>query len=491
MDGVEENGGEALADEHSLEELSQEHGWAQEFDVIEDPELISNLWLIYQFVNEAERGMCAQDQMCINTPEMFDEIMRDPEIAKFVLFDEETNDPIGIYILVLNLEKAKIAYIDKQTFEDKYGQDGERPIYYALGTAMRFDKMGQGHLFDLMAPALVKTYQDGAIMGGDVSGNINQFFAKAIYKIFRRLINDNILPPALMYIDQHDAQNYKVFDFASCKSQDKKDSLFFIDIDGIEIDKTKIINLCQVFLQKLIETIQISSGTIKINRVYKERESATGFSAVETNLGIFTSSIHLNNLKGYVLIDILVPKVLIQLIQDEVLTLIKDTFNENPQNPRATVIDEYFPSEVEGVDPDNPIYDPEGTGDPELKPFGYHSILELDLGDEELDLDTLYGLLDQLPGEIDMEKQAPPIVQKGQINLEGETIVGWVPLVESSITALYIKSNNKIQLRLDVFSCVEFKSKKILKFLDSMAIKRKNCTVKMVLRGIKHTLKGD
>ena len=117
------------------------------------------------------------------------------------------------------------------------------------------------------------------------------------------------------------------------------------------------------------------------------------------------------------------------------------------------------------------------------KAFGYELLVDCYKCKAETcdDIALCYDFLDKLVEFIGMEKQGEPaIFRTDEQRFPGKDgLSGWVPLAESSIVIHTLSLNNYISL--DVYSCKEFNTKKVIEFIktwfspekiDSQFIKR-------------------
>lgn len=97
--------------------------------------------------------------------------------------------------------------------------------------------------------------------------------------------------------------------------------------------------------------------------------------------------------------------------------------------------------------------------------FGYHLMLDCYQCDNSRlgSIDYCYQFLDELTQEIEMEKQALPVVFRTPEKFEGKAgLSGWVPIVESGISIHTLTETNFVSI--DVYSCKEFSNDTVVNF---------------------------
>lgn len=119
------------------------------------------------------------------------------------------------------------------------------------------------------------------------------------------------------------------------------------------------------------------------------------------------------------------------------------------------------------------------------KVFGYELLLDCYNCKPHVcgDLEHCYSYLDKMVDFIGMKKQEPPSIfrtdRKSFPDKAG--LSGWVPLVESSIVIHTLSKKNFISI--DVYSCKEYSSKKVVEFTKRYFAPRL-IGKKMILRGV-------
>jgi len=97
--------------------------------------------------------------------------------------------------------------------------------------------------------------------------------------------------------------------------------------------------------------------------------------------------------------------------------------------------------------------------------FGYQLLLDLYDCREGVcdDLNLCYQFLDEIVGELGMEKQSPPsIFRSDEVRFPDKAgLSGWVPLIESSIVIHTLTPKNFISI--DVYCCKWFDTEKAKK----------------------------
>lgn len=103
------------------------------------------------------------------------------------------------------------------------------------------------------------------------------------------------------------------------------------------------------------------------------------------------------------------------------------------------------------------------------KIFGHHLLLDLYDCDVSAikSMDKCYHYLDVMPGLMDVQKQSQPFI----VFKEGVGINGWVPIVESGVSA-YTNIENGFA-SVDIYSCKEFDFDKVKTFTTEIFKPRK------------------
>ncbi len=79
--------------------------------IVNDPQTINELWEVYINCFRGQEVECAQNQICFTREEFF-EAMGDPEWIKIV--GKKEGQIAGLSVCTLNLEKAKVGYINPE-----------------------------------------------------------------------------------------------------------------------------------------------------------------------------------------------------------------------------------------------------------------------------------------------------------------------------------------------------------------------------------------
>jgi len=132
------------------------------FDVIEDPEIVKQLWKLYDgaFRDLNQASPCRQSLSQDN----FIEALMNDKITKFVLSEKETGKYVGISIITNHLNL--VPWISPCYFEDRYPEYfSKKLIYYFLGTAVEVSYRAQSgglrllvHIIDALPVKCIVAY---------------------------------------------------------------------------------------------------------------------------------------------------------------------------------------------------------------------------------------------------------------------------------------------------------------------------------------------
>lgn len=109
---------------------------------IDDPDIRRQCWLGYDEAHQDSAELCIQEQRCF-TETTFDEVLRDPEYIKHLLFDKDR--VIAVIGGTNNLEKARVAYVNPEVLRRRHPQAvAEGRLWYMPILFVRQGYQGQG-----------------------------------------------------------------------------------------------------------------------------------------------------------------------------------------------------------------------------------------------------------------------------------------------------------------------------------------------------------
>lgn len=146
------------------------------FYKIDNSELISSLWGIYQQAFAGQEVRNPQNQCFWHDLQSFQIAMGDEDWQKHVAFDDQK--PTGLVIITKNLEKARIGYINPECFEAAAPQHiGE--IYYVGVMFILKEYQNTPCFWDIFSSVFEHTVSKGGVIAFDVNGTLMPDFQKA------------------------------------------------------------------------------------------------------------------------------------------------------------------------------------------------------------------------------------------------------------------------------------------------------------------------